>query len=146
MPAAVPKPSFSSDAIAPAKRDVPDTRCWFASSFTAVVSDRPGSSTITLDSTTGAVAIGSTNSLTSAASTAATTPAIASKPGFSCGRARSAKPSRPTTAPIAAAAPASFQPDFSNSATVPAATPCASAYRSSPRFRRRSGASRRSWR
>ena len=33
-------------ASAPAKRAVPETRCWLVGSFTAFVSDMPGSSTI----------------------------------------------------------------------------------------------------
>ena len=58
--ASVPNASFSSVAIAPIMRAVPEMRCWLESSRTAVVSVMPGISTIRLAMITGRTVIGAT--------------------------------------------------------------------------------------
>src|SRR5690606_10668890 len=56
--ATVPKPSFSSTAMAPAMRAVPETRSWLESSRTAAVRLMPGNRMIRLATTTERTWIG----------------------------------------------------------------------------------------
>src|SRR6185312_548804 len=76
--AMVPNVSFRIVAAAPAKSATPEARCWLVSSRTALVSDMPGTSTISADSTTSFSANGSSQALTIVAMKVATSAAIAS--------------------------------------------------------------------
>ena len=74
----VPIVSLRIVVSAPANRAVPDTRCRLVSSFTALVSVMPGSSTMSAAMTTVLRFSGPTRLATAMATMPATTPAIAS--------------------------------------------------------------------
>ena len=82
----LPKVSFISTVIAPAKRALPDASCWSASSLMALVSIMPGISTISAEMTTGCTLSGASRLATNEASRVARNAAIAST--ASCRRGR----------------------------------------------------------
>ena len=139
IPATVPKVSLSRIISAPAKRAVPDTRCWADSSLTALVSIRPGISTISEATITVLKAIGSMKVATTAASRVATRAAMASRASFRRGRSLASTAMAPITSPIRPAVSTPGRAAPSRAATAPAERPKLSA--ASTRARAGSGRS-----
>ena len=135
MAATVPKVSFIRIISAPANLAVPDTSCWLDSSLTALVSIRPGISTISEATITVLSDSGSMKVATAAASSVAMSAAIASRPSARRGRPAASTYITPITVPMVALVTTSAQPALSSAATAAAERPKLSAVRASARRR-----------
>ena len=133
MAATVPKVSFIRIISAPANRAVPDISCWLDSSLTALVSIRPGISTISEATITVLSDSGSMKVATAAASSVAISAAIASSPSARRGRPAPSTYSTPISVPMVALVITSAQPVLSRPATAAAESPKLSAVSTSAR-------------
>ena len=112
-----PTLSFMIVVNAPAKRAVPDTQCWLASSLTALVSDMPGSSTTSEAMITVLRFSAPTKVATTVATRPASSAASASAASRLAGRLSVTMPSRPISRPMTPAVAMSSHGSFHMPAT-----------------------------